>query len=207
MKIDEAYNLWAKQYDSNLNKTRDLDQRITKLILDKIEFSQVLELGCGTGKNTKWLIEHCDSVTGLDFSEEMLAKAKESIKSQKVQFHNTDLNTEWPVPDQKFDLLTSSLTLEHIENLDFIFQQAHNKLKDGGHFFISEYHPFKQYIGGKARFELNEETIELETYVHHMSDFISAAGKCKFHLKDINEWFDEEGEVDFPRLISFVFVK
>ncbi len=207
MKINDAYNIWAEQYDSNQNKTRDLDQQLTKVVLGKLEFNDVLELGCGTGKNTEWLVDQCETVTCLDFSHEMLSKAKEKIKSKKVQFHQTDLNNQWPVPDNQFDLVTSSLTLEHIENLDFIFQQAYRKLKIDGQFFISEYHPFKQYLGGKARFELNEKVIELETYVHHLSDFLDAAKKNKFHLIEIKECFDEEIELEIPRLISFVFCK
>jgi len=52
MNTEKAYNIWAEEYDSNSNKTRDLDYQSTIDTLDKYKFSKVIELGCGTGKNT-----------------------------------------------------------------------------------------------------------------------------------------------------------
>ena len=52
MSIENAYNIWANQYDTNENRTRDLDKKSTIETLSKYEFENVLELGCGTGKNT-----------------------------------------------------------------------------------------------------------------------------------------------------------
>lgn len=50
MNIEKAYNIWADQYDTNSNKTRDLDTKSTIKTLNKFDFSKVIELGCGTGK-------------------------------------------------------------------------------------------------------------------------------------------------------------
>ena len=55
-KIKDNYNSWARRYDDNINPTRDLDKIATIKFLSKIYFSNVLELGCGTGENTEWLI-------------------------------------------------------------------------------------------------------------------------------------------------------
>ena len=54
-KIIDNYNVWAYQYDNNINPTRDLDKDVTKESLSNIDFFKVLELGCGSGKNTEWL--------------------------------------------------------------------------------------------------------------------------------------------------------
>jgi hypothetical protein len=35
-------------------------------------------------------------------------------------------------------------------------------------YFSSALHPFKQYLGSKAKFETEYGTQELETYVHHI---------------------------------------
>lgn len=38
MSIEKAYNIWANQYDTNKNKTRDLDTTATKMMLSKFNF-------------------------------------------------------------------------------------------------------------------------------------------------------------------------
>jgi ubiquinone/menaquinone biosynthesis C-methylase UbiE len=207
MSIEKAYNSWSKQYDTNENKTRDLDKRSTIETLGKYEFENVLELGCGTGKNTLWLLTKAKKIIGLDFSGEMLNLAKEKISDKKVRFEKADLTKKWDIENEFADLITCSLTLEHIENLDHIFTQANQKLKKNGLFFISELHPFKQYTGSKARYETKDGTQELEVYTHHISEYISEAEKSNFKLLEIEEWFDEEAKTEIPRLISFVFKK
>ena len=207
MSNEEAYNLWAEQYDSNKNKTRDLDRRSTVETLEKYAFSTVIELGCGTGKNTTYLLKKAEKIVALDFSEEMLHKAQQKIKDKRVEFRKADLLKEWKINNDFADLVTCSLVLEHIKNIDFIFEQAAQKLKQNGLFFISELHPAKQYTGSKARFSTEKGIQELEVFVHHISDYIKTANKNGFSLVEINECFDEPGESEIPRLISFVFKK
>jgi len=207
MSIEEVYNIWADQYDSNENKTRDLDSKSTFETLSKFDFSNVLELGCGTGKNTAFLLEKADKIIGLDFSQEMLNKAKAKIQDQRAEFRKADLTTEWNIENDFAELITCSLVLEHIKDLDFIFKQANKKLKNGGIFFISELHPFKQYLGSKAKFETEYGTQELETYIHHVSEYLNSAFKNGFELVELKEWFDEETNIGMPRLIGITLRK
>ena len=207
MSIEKAYNSWADQYDTNNNKTRDLDALATIEVLSNYGFKNVLELGCGTGKNTHWLLNKAERILGLDFSSEMLNIAKEKITDGKVEFQKADLNQEWKVENQFADLVTSSLTLEHIHDLNHIFGQAFNKLKVNGLFFICELHPFKQYVGSKAKYESENGIEELTVFTHHISDYIENAEGNGFELLEVKEWFDEKPEKDIPRLISFVFKK
>ncbi len=207
MSIEKAYNIWADQYDSNRNKTRDLDTKSTIQTLKKYDFSKVIELGCGTGKNTSYLLKKADEVIGLDFSQEMLNKAKEKITDERATFQKADLTAKWEIENEYADLITSSLVLEHIKNLDFVFNQANEKLKSEGFFFVSELHPFKQYSGSKAKFESENGTQELETYVHHISEYLTVAKNNGFELLELEEWFDEQNESGIPRLIGIVWRK
>jgi len=207
MSIEKSYNSWAEQYDTNENKTRDLDRKATIETLSKYEFDNVLELGCGTGKNTEWLITKARFVIGLDFSQEMLNQAKSKINSDNIKFQFADLNKPWEIENNFADLITCSLTLEHIKDLDFIFNQAYQKLKSGGKFFICELHPTRQYTGSKAKYETENGIEELEVYVHHLSEYLHTAERNSFKLVKINEWFDNQPENEVPRLISFVFLK
>lgn len=207
MSIENAYNIWASQYDTNKNLTRDLDKKCTIETLRDFDFKNVIELGCGTGKNTEWLLNKAERIIGLDFSQEMLNKAEEKISDERVIFKKADLTKDWEVENNSADLITSSLTLEHIENLNHIFSQANRKLKENGLFFISELHSFKQYSGSKAKYITENGTEELEVYVHHISKYVNDAKNNGFQLIELKEWFDENSENGIPRLISFVFKK
>lgn len=206
MSIEKAYNEWSSQYDTNKNKTRDLDARVTSEVLEGIPFNKVLELGCGTGKNTQWLSKNANEILAVDFSDKMLEIARKKITDPKVRFQKHDISKDWTWASEKFDLVTCNLILEHIEDLDFVFSQAFSRLKSGGYFFVSELHPFKQYKGTKARFDSPEGRIELQTFTHHVSDFTSAAFKVGFELQILDEWMDEDRQ-ETPRLISFLFYK
>ncbi|APG60951.1 class I SAM-dependent methyltransferase [Christiangramia salexigens] len=207
MKIDKAYDLWSSQYDTNKNKTRDLDKLITQKILKEIRFSKVLELGCGTGKNTQWLSLKADEILAVDFSSEMLQIAKTKINRENVSFVIADITKDWDFISLKPDLITCNLILEHIEDLSFIFSSAYSCLKEDGYFFISELHPFKQYKGTKARFDTEIGLIELKAFTHHISEFIHAAKDAGFLLSELNEFFEEDDPEHPPRLISFLFQK
>ncbi|CAM4248561.1 hypothetical protein GIHI108528_11850 [Gillisia hiemivivida] len=77
MSIEKAYDLWSYSYDDMQNKTRDLEKLVGKEMFEDTYYENNLELGCGTGKNTQWLIEKCNSLIALDFSEEMMNIAKQ----------------------------------------------------------------------------------------------------------------------------------
>lgn len=202
----DAYNKWSEDYDTMINKTRDLEKTAIRKVLDKFYFKNVLEIGCGTGKNTEWLLTKAEQISAVDFSEKMLAKAKEKINSDKVKFIQADIRNEWTFGND-FDLITCSLVLEHIEDLNFIFQQAGKVLIKGGYFYLGELHPFKQYLGTKARFETGKGMFELECFTHNISEFINEAKKNDFKLIDLQEWFDEREKGGVPRLLTTVFNK
>ena len=162
-------------------------------------------MGCGSGKNTEWLITKADKLVGLDFSKNMLDLARNKIFSKKVTFINADLNEKWPVNNNSFDLATINLTLEHIEILDHIFNSLFMKLTEGGKFFVCELHPKKQLAGSKARFEENGTEIALDVFYHSELEYIENAEKAGFNLIAKKDWYDNEKDV--PRLISFLFEK
>ena len=203
--IINDYDAWAYQYDSNINPTRDLDKAITKKSLSNLNFSNVLELGCGSGKNTEWLITRANKLVGLDLSASMLNLARKKITSKKVTFINADLNEKWPVNNNSFDLATINLTLEHIEILDHIFNSLFMKLAQGGKCFVCELHPKKQLAGSKARFEENGAEIILDVFQHSELDYVQSAEKAGLNLLTKKYWYDNEN--DLPRLISFLFEK
>ena len=205
MQTQDAYNNWAQTYDTVINKTRDLEGEAVRSVLKNRKVGHILEIGCGTGKNTLWLAEKCTQLTATDFSQKMLQVAQQKISDSKISFIEADITKPWPF--DPVDLITCSLVLEHIENLAFIFSQAAAKLASGGQFYICELHPYKQLQGSRAKFEQDGNLLHLEYFIHHISDYLSAAANAGFICNDLQEWFDTADRNQAPRLLSCLFTK
>ncbi|MDH3381809.1 MAG: class I SAM-dependent methyltransferase [Flavobacteriaceae bacterium] len=202
MSVKKAYKSWSEIYDQNENKTRDLDLLATQTVLKNISFDVVVEIGCGTGKNTKWLADKAKNIIALDFSSEMLAIARKKVLHNHVKFMEADISKEWSLESEFADLVNCNLVLEHLKDLSNVFNEAHRVLKQNGHFFISEIHPMKRFIGSQAKFE---NTL-VESHLHHLSEYLKAGEKLGFKLIKINEWFDDE-TANPPRLLTLLFQK
>lgn len=207
MQVKEAYNSWADQYDTNHNKTRDLEAIALRATLKDIPFTTCLEIGCGTGKNTEWLMTKAKEILAVDLSEEMLRKAEAKISSEKVQFVQADITKAWTFATKRYGLISFSLVLEHIEQLDPVFREAANSITEGGHIYIGELHPFKQYQGTKARFDTEEGQQIVPCFIHHISDFTQGAWKYGFEIETLNEYFDEDDRNAVPRILAVLLKK
>lgn len=207
MNVQQAYDTWSGTYDDDHNLTRDLDRTVLGQTLAGRQFGSILEVGCGTGKNTGFLAQLGETVTAVDFSPGMLAQAHAKIGAPNVTFQAVDITQPWLTPAAAFDLVTFNLILEHIEDLDFVMGQVGRALKAGGLLFISELHPFRQYLGGQARFTQDEQTTFIPSFVHHISDFMQAAKQHGLTLRGLSEWWHADDDGKPPRLISFLFQK
>ncbi len=207
MSIRDAYDAWSETYDTDLNKTRALDEEVTRSVLAGARYTSILEIGCGTGKNTTLLATLADTVHALDFSPSMLAKARARPGLENVTFALADLAQRWPCTDASADLVVCNLVLEHIESLGFIFGEAARALVDHGRLFICELHPFRQYQGTQANFNADGATTQIAAFVHHISDFLTAARRNGFVLQDLGEWWHTEDGDKPPRLASFLFAR
>jgi ubiquinone/menaquinone biosynthesis C-methylase UbiE len=208
MNVQEAYNIWAGQYDTNLNKTRDLEATALRQSIKQHAINNCLEIGCGTGKNTEWLATMATNVVAVDFSAKMLAIATQKIKAINVQFVQANIMHNWDFAGpKKFDLAVFSLVLEHFENLHTIFNKLNSVMDTNGILYIGELHPYKQYNGSKARFEKNGEVQIVPCFNHNISDFVAAAKSNHFQLLNLNEHFDDDDRNTTPRILTLLLKK
>lgn len=200
----QAYDSWSSQYDTNDNRTRDREALVLRTTLADRHFARVLEIGCGTGKNTTWLVDHAEQITAVDLSEGMLGVARSKVTSPKAQFIQADILQPWSFANGLYDLVTFSLVLEHIEDLRPMFIAAAEVLRPGGIIYVGELHPFKQYSGTKARFQTEEGLQVVRCTDHHISDFLDAARYAGLELQLLQEHFDEDDRT-LPRILSLLF--
>lgn len=97
----------------------------------------ILELGSGTGEITKVLRELGHTITGIDFSEAMLerAKAKHSAYRDRVTYHLGDAeNTHQP--DETFDAVTCRHLMWTLLSPSETLKDWYRVTKPGGHLVI-----------------------------------------------------------------------
>ena len=205
MDIQSAYNEWSQTYDHDENRTRDLDRDVLRRQFDGLQFDSILEIGCGTGKNTSFLTQIGQSVRAVDFSQGMIVMAREKVPAENVRFSLMDITQPWGFENESFDLIVCSLVLEHILDLPYVFSEAALSLRFSGRFFIDELHPFRQYEGTKARFYRTEEKVEVDAFIHHISDFLKAAQESRLSLVRLEEYWHESDENKPPRILSLYF--
>jgi malonyl-CoA O-methyltransferase len=168
-------------------------------------FDCILEIGCGTGKNTALLAQLAPRVLGLDLSSGMLAQARARGLGPRVAFAQADITRPWPVASESFDLVTFNLILEHVAKLAPIFAEAARALCPGGQVFVCELHPTRQYLGRRATFSRDGADVHPPAFTHHLCDFTRAAEDAKLKLVQFDEWWDDEDRQTPPRIVSFGF--
>jgi 2-polyprenyl-3-methyl-5-hydroxy-6-metoxy-1,4-benzoquinol methylase len=207
MNVKEAYKYWSEQYDTNLNKTRDLEAVSLRDSLSDSSFDNCLEIGCGTGKNTEWLVSKGNNIVAVDISNEMIAIARQKVTDKRVSFVMADVTESWGFTSDTFDLVVCSLVLEHIENIQYVIRQIAEHLKANGLLYIGELHPCKQYTGSKPKFETEAGGQTVTAFTHHITDFTNAASACGLKSEEIREYFDDNDRSNPPRILVLKFRK
>ncbi len=141
-RVAADYDEWAETYDTVANRTRDLAGEVLRKIDLKVQDKLVIEVGCGTGRNTAWLVaSNAANIVALDFSEGMLSRARARVDDARVSFVQQDVRATWPVANASADVVIVMLVLEHVENLQPVFAEAARALRASGELFICELHP------------------------------------------------------------------
>jgi ubiquinone/menaquinone biosynthesis C-methylase UbiE len=207
MDIQEDYNRWSSAYNFDTNITRDLDYHKVRERFESGSFEIVLELGCGTGKNTPLFAAVAAKVISLDFSLGMLSVAKRSVLVENVTFVHADIRQAWPVPTASIDLIACSLVLQHVEDLLPVFREASRVLTPGGMMFLSELHPIKGYQGSMARYLWKDEPKAIPAFDHQISHFTEAAKAFGLRLTDLSEWWHADDAGRPPRIVALTFTR
>lgn len=100
---------------------------------------QVLDLCCGSGQATQFLVERSQHVTGLDASPRSIQRARQNVP----QAHYVEAFAEaMPFADREFDLVHISTALHemHPAQLQQILQEVYRVLRSSGCFTLIDFH-------------------------------------------------------------------
>jgi ubiquinone/menaquinone biosynthesis C-methylase UbiE len=115
--VARMYDRWAARYDTDQNVTRDLDATVLRRSSLRIRGRNVLELGAGTGKNTRWLAGDARHLVAMDFSKGMLDEARRKVRAANVEFLEHDIRIALPLAPDSVDVVAGNLILEHVRDL------------------------------------------------------------------------------------------
>lgn len=143
-------HIWEKEYQNPKLVTKEADPQASVLAFlkflkkeeqYKVEDKTILDLGCGTGRNSNYLAERGNTVIGMEISSTALRIAKERAaegRINNVSYIKQSIGEHFPFPDSHFDLIldvTSSNSLNEAERAIYL-SESHRTLKPQGYFFV-----------------------------------------------------------------------
>ncbi len=118
------------------------ESRFRQLALQGLSIAQdskVLDLCCGSGQTTQFLVQRSSHVTGLDASPLSIKRASQNVPQAD---YVEAFAEKMPLSDNEFDLVHTSAAMHEMEaeQLHQILQEVYRVLKPGGYFAMVDFH-------------------------------------------------------------------
>jgi demethylmenaquinone methyltransferase/2-methoxy-6-polyprenyl-1,4-benzoquinol methylase len=135
--VRSMFDRIAPVYDAmNRVMTAGLDRRWRRLAAEIVSpGDRVLDACCGTGDLALAAAQRGGRVTGLDFSERMLERAR--VKGPELEWVRGDL-LELPFDEASFDAATVGFGVRNVADLDAGLRELRRVLRPGGRLAILE---------------------------------------------------------------------
>ena len=173
----EGYDRWAATYDTMGNWLLALEEPDVERGLGAVAGLDLLDVGTGTGRHAIALAARGAHVTAVDFSDEMLAKARAKPGAERVRWIAHDVLTPLPFAAASFDRVLSGLVIEHIPvaALAGFFAELGRVARPGGRIVVTAMHPAMFVKGVSANFHDESGEVRPRSYVATLSDYVMGA--------------------------------
>jgi SAM-dependent methyltransferase len=102
---------------------------------------RVLEVGCGTGPFTEWLVDHGATVVACDVSAAMLDIARSRVGDSAELRHHDLAEPLTFLEDASVDLVVASLVFHYLRDWVAPLRELHRVLRPTGSMVMSIHHP------------------------------------------------------------------
>ncbi len=167
--VKTSYARWALFYDQTFGAVTNIGRKRAVQHVNRTGARRVLEVGVGTGMALPHYAPDVQ-VTGVDYSEEMLAKAREKVRKKDLS-HVEDLHQmdarDLDFPDDHFDMVVAMHLVSVVPEPERVVAEMARVCKPGGHVLITNH--FARDGGLLARIE--KLASRLENVLGWHSDF------------------------------------
>lgn len=116
------------------DKRMDFAMQVALSIPER-EQVEALDLGCGSGFMSMILLDAGCTVKGIDFSHDMLARARENLASKGYEAEFLHMRAQrLEFPDKSFDFVVSRNVTWTLEDVDVVYAEVMRVLKEDGVF-------------------------------------------------------------------------
>jgi len=125
---------WSRCAESYVDTFAGITRETVPLLMETAEIAQgslVLEIGSGPGHVADMLSKAGASVTGVDFSPEMVEVAQNRYPN--IPFKHADAE-DLPFEAESFDAVVANFVVHHLARPDTVFREVNRVLKPGGRF-------------------------------------------------------------------------
>lgn len=184
----EGYARWADEYDAFPNPMTAMAAHVLERAAPELAGLDVLELGCGTGRNAAALAGAVASYVGVDESPEMLAVAR-GRATPGARFEPRDLRAGIGLPAASFDVVLISLVLEHFDDIAPVLAAARKVARPGALLLAIELHAGLRERGIGAHIETAGETLVLPSFAHTAGELAAAATATGWAPETATDWY------------------
>ena len=142
---------------NEVNYNDFIETPILFAMLPKLHGKKVLDIGCGMGQHAKQYSDMgAEFVLGIDISVKMLEYAKKNCSANNITYQQMALEDINGL-GQQFDLVTSSLAFDYVEDFDELMKNVYQIMNNGAEFVFSMSHPMStSYDGQYPRYTRSE---------------------------------------------------
>jgi ubiquinone/menaquinone biosynthesis C-methylase UbiE len=175
----------------------ELEEPEVDRALGDVKDLEVLDVGAGTGRHAVRVAQRGARVTAVDFSEEMLARARQKSGADRVRWLVHDVALPLPFESRSFDRVLSALVLEHIpvDDLASFFRDLGRVARDDGLIVVTAMHPAMFLKGVSANFRDDSGEVRPRSYVATLSDYVMGAIQAGLVIVSLAEHSVDEGLV------------
>ncbi|OGH12325.1 MAG: hypothetical protein A2776_02335 [Candidatus Levybacteria bacterium RIFCSPHIGHO2_01_FULL_40_10] len=133
----ESYDRHAKDFELHSKTYRGKSKDWIDFFVSHFKKNdKILDVGCGSGRDSRYLFDRGLNVVGIDFSKELIKIAKK--KNPKGKFLVMDFE-DMDFPDSSFNGVWAHASLLHVpkDKLLSILKKIQSIMKEGGLFFSS----------------------------------------------------------------------